>query len=91
MSDVETTVTPPDIDEDGDGGDTPSVRLGAHLIEVDDVSYDAAVQFFGDDATDPARFADALLNIALALASMRGPDYAWAVMQRFAAYDGMTR
>lgn len=88
MSDVETTVTPPDLDED-DGGDSESWRLSVNFLGVDEVHYDAAVQRFTTE--QPDEFADALLNVALALAQMRGPDFAWAVMQKFAAYDGMNR
>lgn len=82
---VETEVTPPQV---GAGGDDElrGTRLSVSLLEVDDVHYDAAVQFFGDDAMDPARFAEALLGCALALASLRGTDYAWAAMRRFTAY-----
>lgn len=85
---VETEITPPEVEEDGDGDDR-SARIACHFIGSDDVSYDAAVQLFGDNADDPARFADALLNAALAVAALRGSDYSWAVIQRFAAYDGM--
>lgn len=88
MSDVETSITPPDADED-EGGDSQSWRLGIHYIGVDEVSYDAAVQRFTPD--QPHEFADAMLNAALALAQMRGSDFALAVMQKFAAYDGMNR
>ncbi len=85
---VETGITPPDVEADEDGDDNSS-RISLSLLDVDDVHYDTAVQFFGQ--LEPDRFADALLNMALALASMRGPDFHWAVMQRFAAYDGLTR
>jgi hypothetical protein len=85
---VETDITPPDVEPDEDGDDKSS-RLSLSLLDLDDVHYDTGVQFFGD--LEPDRFAEALLNMALALASMRGPDYSWAVMQRFAAYDGLTR
>jgi hypothetical protein len=85
---VETDITPPDVEPDDDG-DERSSRLSLSLLDVDDVHYDTAVQFFGH--LEPDRFAEALLNMALALASMRGPDFQWAVMQRFAAYDGLGR
>lgn len=85
---VETEITPPEADEDGDGDDR-STRISCHVIGSDDVSYDAAVQLFADNADDPTRLADALLNAALAVAALRGSDFSWAVMQRFAAYDGM--
>ncbi len=85
---VETDITPPDVEPDEDGEYTSS-RLSLSLLDVDEVHYDTAVQFFG--GLDPDRFAEAVLNMALALASMRGPDFSWAVMQRFAAYDGLTR
>lgn len=88
MSDVETSITPPEVDDDGDGDDN-TWRLSVNYLGCDEVHYDAAVQRFSDD--NPDDFADALLNVSLVLASMRGPDYAWAVMQKFAAYDGMSR
>ena len=87
---IDTEVIPPDADEDGDGGER-SARLSASLITPDGVMYDAAVQFFGVSSDDPREFADALLNVSLALASMRGSEFSWAVMQRLAAYDGMPR
>lgn len=90
MSDVETHVQPPECDHDHEGGGVSS-RLTVGLIAADDVSYDAAVQLFDNDATDPDRFADALLRAALALAQLAGPDHAWAAMQRFAGYDGSPR
>lgn len=85
---VETEITPPDIDEDDDG-DMISGRLSLHWLDVGEADHNAAVQFFGDSATDPQKFADALLQASLALASLVGSDHSWAVMQRFAAYDGM--
>lgn len=87
---VETDVTPPDVNTDEDGDDLPSARLSVNYLAVDDVHYDAGVQLFGESATDPERFADAMLGAALALAALCGSDHSWAVMQRFAAYDGMT-
>lgn len=88
---VETEITPPDVEGGGDE-DRPSARLACLLIGTDDVSYDAAIQLHGDAANDPEKIADALLGAALALGQLRGPDVGWAVMQRFAAYDGgMTR
>ncbi len=85
---VETEITPPepDIDEDGD---TPSGRLSVSWSDVDDAYYDAAVQLFGDPASDPERFADALLDAVLALASLRGSAYSWAVVQSLSRYDGL--
>lgn len=85
---VETEITPPDTDED-DGGHLPSARLSVNFLDVDGVHHDAGVQFFGEDTTDPEKFAEALLRTALAVASLRGSDYSWAAFQRFAAYDGM--
>ncbi len=85
---VETEITPPDTEEDGEGDDR-STRITCHVIGSDEVSYDAAVQLFADSANDPKLFADGLLNVALAVAALRGSDYSWAVMARFAAYDGM--
>ena len=90
MSHVDTEITPPDADEDG-GGDLQSGRLSVSWMDIDDVAYDAAVQLFGSNAADPQAFAEALLKAGLALAALRGPEHAWAVMQRFAAYDGMSR
>lgn len=85
--DVETEITPPEVDEDGDD-DTPSARLGCSWISTSEVHYGADVQFFGDNCEDPMKFADALLRTALALANLRGPDHAWETMRRFTAYDG---
>ncbi len=87
---IETDITPPDVAED-EGGDDRHARLGVHFIDINEVSYDAAVSLFLDNSQDAEQFADSLLNIALAIASMRGPEFNWAVMQRFAAYDGMSR
>ncbi len=87
---IEIDISPPDAQEDEDGDDRSS-RLSVHFIDIDEVSYDAAVQLFGDSSQDPEQFAASLLNIALTIASMRGPEFSWAVMQRFAAYDGMSR
>lgn len=84
--DVETAFHPPEVD--ADDGDLPSARLSASLIHIDDAHYDAAVQLFGAEANDPERFAAALLRAALALGTLLGSDYQWAVTQRFAAYDG---
>lgn len=88
MSNVDTEITPPEADGDG-GEDWKTARLSVHLHDVNDVSYEASVQLFGPNATDPQEFADALLKAVLALASLRGPEHAWAVMQRFTTYDGM--
>jgi hypothetical protein len=89
---IDTAITPPDvIDGDDDGTDLPSARIGCHVITCDDISYDAGVQLFGEKADDPSECADALLRTALALAALRGPEFAWAAMQRFTAYDGMPR
>lgn len=85
--DVETTVSPPEPAED-EGGDIQSARLSVSLLRVDDVHLDAALQLFGEDAEDADRIAEALLAAALALGALAGPGVAWAVAQRFAAYDG---
>lgn len=87
MSDVETSVRPPESDSD-EGGSDQSSRLTVSLIRVDDVNLDAAVQLFGDDAADPEKLAEGILNAALALAQLAGPDVAWATMHRFASYEG---
>lgn len=86
--DVETEITPPEVDEETDGDDSPSARLGVSWISTSEVHYGADTQFFGDDCEDPAKFADALLRTALALANLRGPDHAWETMRRFTTYDG---
>lgn len=92
MNDVETHVEPPACDHDHEhGGGGVSSRLTVGLIAADDVSYDASVQLFDDAAADPEAFADALLRAALAVAQLAGTDYAWAVVQRFAGYDGSGR
>lgn len=85
--DIETEITPPEVDED-DGDDIQSARLNVGWISTDDVHYGADTQFFGDDCEDPAKFADALLRTALALANLLGPDHAWEAMRRFTTYDG---
>jgi hypothetical protein len=90
VSDVETSVEPPVCDHHGDGGEG-SARLTVNLLGADDVSYDAAVQLYGEAALDPERFADALLRAALAVAHLAGPDHAWAAARRFASYDGGMR
>jgi hypothetical protein len=88
---IETEISPPDVDHDYDE-DRPSARIACILVGTDDVSYDAAIQLFGESAEDPEDIANALLGAALALGQLRGPDVGWAVMQRFASYDGvMTR
>lgn len=86
---VETRTTPPEPELDEDGDDTPTGRLSVSWTGVDDAHYDAAVQLFGDPASDPDRFAAALLDAALALASLRGSAYSWAVMQTLSGYDGL--
>lgn len=87
---VETQVTPPEVDNVDDGdGDLPSSRISVTHLDVNDVHYDAGVQLFGTDADDPEKFADALLGAALAVAALKGSDYTWSAMQRFAAYDGI--
>lgn len=85
---VETEITPPETDEDGDG-DGRSTRIACHVVGPDDVMYEASVQLLAGNADNAKEFADGLLNAALAVAALRGSDYAWAVIQRFAAYDGM--
>lgn len=85
MAEVETEVTPPSTDDDGDGY-LPSARLSVSYLSVDETHYDAGVQLFGGDCDDVERFAEALLSAALALAHLRGPDAAWAAMQRFTRY-----
>jgi hypothetical protein len=87
---VETHTSPPEPDVDDDGDDTPTARLGVHFGRVDGTHMDAAVQLFGDAATDPEQFADAVLSAALALAQLVGPDHGWATVRRLAAYDGTT-
>lgn len=88
MHDVETSTTPPDTDTDDGDEDVPAARLAMHWIAVDDRVSDAAVQLFGEPAQDPDAFADAVLRVALGLGQVIGPDYAWAVTRRLAAYDG---
>jgi hypothetical protein len=84
VSDVETDITPPDID-DGDG-DEPSARLSIWFMDVDNIHRDAAMQFL--NGCTPEEFADAVLAVALAVAHLRGPDYAWALTSRLASFGG---
>lgn len=88
--DLDTQTTPPDTDQNGDEPDG-SARLCVSWIGVDDQSTDAAVQLFGDPAADPEAFADAVLRAALGLPTAIGPDHAWALTARLAAYDGTRR
>ena len=88
MNDVETEIGVPVCRHD-DGDDEVDTRVICHVLGPDDVSYDAAMQLFGDDATSPEAFADAVLRTALAVAALRGSAYSWATQQRLAAYDGM--
>lgn len=85
---VETEIHPPEPVEDGDGGGT-SGRLSVHWINPVDVMYETSVQLMDEAASDPDRFADAVLRSALALAALVGPEHSWAVMQKLASYDGM--
>jgi hypothetical protein len=85
--DVETYIAPPEPDED-EGGGSDSTRLTVHFMAVDDHHYDAAVQLFGTDCSDPEKIAEGLLRTALAVAHLIGPDVAWAAMRRFTSYDG---
>lgn len=87
MAEIETQVSPPEPDQSEEGFE-PSARLSVSFLSVGDVHHDASLQLFGADCEDPDKLANALLGAALALAHLRGPDFAWAVMRRFAAYDG---
>jgi hypothetical protein len=85
VSDIETEIVPPDVDGEGDG-DEPSARLSVWFLDVDNIHRDAAMQFV--NGCTPEQFADAVLNVCLALAHLRGPEYAWALTARLADYDG---
>ena len=86
---IETEIVPPDTDEDGQDDDQPSVSISCHLSSTDDVGYSTSVHLYGARSNDPQQFADGLLGTALALAALRGPDFSWAVIQWFNAYDGL--
>lgn len=86
--DIETTVFPPEVDEDG--GDSRSVQISVGVSDLDDRYIDVSLQLFDDAAESPQRFADALLRLALSAAQLRGTEHAWALTQRLIAFDGTT-
>lgn len=86
MIDVKTEITPPETADDD--GPSRSLRVSATIIDVDDISYDAAVQVFDDDCANPDMIALALVRIAMALGMLYSADVSWAVQQRVNTDDG---
>lgn len=86
---IETQVTPPDQDDDGDD-DIRSTRVTVTVLDADDAAHEAAVQLFHDGPADPERIALALERTVLATARLLSPDVGWALTRRLAAYDGGT-
>lgn len=84
---IETLSEPPNTDTHDDGDDDiQSGRLSLIWIDIDDSLSEASVQLLGAQAADPQRFATALIDTALALARLRGPDVYWAAAQALTAY-----
>ncbi len=85
--DVETEVTPPEVDEDEDDN-RPSCRIGAHLIGADDYHYDAGAMLYDVDAVNPDAIAEGLLKVMLCLSRLHSSEVGWALQQRLIDYDG---
>ncbi|MGH4011556.1 MAG: hypothetical protein ACRDTH_25890 [Pseudonocardiaceae bacterium] len=80
ISSVETSIEPPDLDEEEDG-DQPRLHVAVWLTELDGTTRAASMWIPADSATD-RQIAGALVRCVRGCAAIRGPGLVTAVERR---------
>ncbi|UJW32407.1 hypothetical protein L3Q67_01055 [Saccharothrix sp. AJ9571] len=82
MTDVETTVDPPEVDQHSGGDERPLFDIHLNVLPLDGGMYTASARL--DEDTSAEAVADALLSCLSGVAAMLGSDVQVALAHRMA-------